>query len=59
MITMKEIMQELCDDIQRLDGGAWGELPVEEVLEAVQKFTKKRGEWVVIPIRKIEFEVKP
>jgi len=56
MITFSEIMQELCEEIQRLDGGAWGELPIDEVLEAVQKFTKTRSEWVVTPIRKIEFE---
>jgi len=56
MITFSEIMQELCEEIQRLDGGVWGELPIDEVLEAVQKFTKTRSEWVVTPIRKIEFE---
>lgn len=56
MISFRDIMQELCEEIQRLDGGAWGELPIDEVLEAVQKFTKTRSEWVVTPIRKIEFE---
>lgn len=58
MITFSDVMQELCEEIKRLDGGAWGEIPVDEVLHAVQLFTRPRAEWVITPIRKVEFEVK-